>query len=71
MEVMYALLIILAGDPSFLPRVSWHMSQQACEQQAEVELMQLALTNRVVEHVACKPYVVRPLPPVTGETLLR
>jgi hypothetical protein len=69
--MMYALLIILVGEISFLPNVSWHMSRAACERQATIELEQLSMINKAVEHVTCKPYVVRPLPPVTGETLLR
>jgi hypothetical protein len=69
--MMYVLLIILTGNPSFFPSVSWHTSRKACERHATIELEQVSMINKAVEHVPCRPYVVRPLPPVTDATLLR
>ncbi len=68
---MFALLIILAGDPSFLPRVTWHTSREACERHAQVELMRAAEAGKVVEHVECRAYLVQRMRPVTGEILVR
>lgn len=66
---MFALLLILSGDPAPLARVSWHATQAACERQAEVELVHVAVTQRAVEHVECRAYRMPALRPVTGEVL--
>lgn len=66
---MWALMILLVGDVSGLPRVSWHASEAACIQQAQIELFHLAVTDRAVESVACQPYRVTPLRPVRPEVL--
>lgn len=66
---LFALLLILSGDPSPLARVSWHPSLDACERQASVELVHAAVTTRAVEHVECRAYRMPALRPVTGEIL--
>jgi hypothetical protein len=54
---MWGLLIVLAGSP--MPAaVTWHMTQEACHQQASVELLHAATTRREVLHVECRSYVM-------------
>jgi hypothetical protein len=67
--MIYALLIVLAADASGFARVSWHASRTACESQAQVEMLHLAVTARAVEHVECRPYAAPRLRPITGEAL--
>jgi hypothetical protein len=67
--MMWGLLILLAGDVSGLGRVSWHLSHEACERQAQVEMLHLAVTARQVEHIECREYRVPRLRPVTGEVI--
>ena len=62
---MWGLLIILAGSPMPIP-VTWHLSQDACYQQAAVELLHAATTRREVLHVECRSYVLPRLVPVDG-----
>jgi hypothetical protein len=38
--------------------VTWHMTQEACHQQASVELLHAATTRREVLHVECRSYVL-------------
>lgn len=59
---MWGLLLILSGAP--MPVVSWHLSHDACQAQAEVELLHAAVTGRAVEHVECRSYVMPALRPV-------
>lgn len=68
---MWALVILLAGDPSGLPRVSWHTTEAACIQQAQIELFHLAVTDRAVEQVMCQPYRVTPLRTMRRPEVLR
>lgn len=56
---MWGLLIILAGSPMPVP-VTWHMTQEACYRQAEVEVLHAAVTRREVLHIACRSYVLLP-----------
>jgi hypothetical protein len=57
--MMWGLLIILAGSPMPQP-ITWHMSQEACHQQAAVEVMHAVATGREVAYVECRSYVVLP-----------
>lgn len=67
---MWGLLIILAGSP--MPQqITWHMTQEACERQAAVEVMHAAATGRAVAHVECRSYVVVPPRPLTRMEILR
>jgi len=66
---MWGLLIILAGDP--LHRVSWHLSQDACYQQAEVEVFHAATTRREVLHIECRSYVLPRTRPIGRVEVMR
>lgn len=56
---MWGLLIILAGSP--MPAaVTWHMTHEACQQQAAVEVLHAAMTQREVLHIECRSYVMPP-----------
>lgn len=67
---MWGLLIILAGSPMPLP-VTWHMTYEACQQQAVVEMMHVAATGRGVLHVECRSYVLLPTRPATSMEIQR
>ena len=54
---MWGLLIILAGSPMPQP-VTWHLSQDACYRQAEVELLHLATNRREIQHIECRSYTL-------------
>jgi len=61
---MWGLLIILGGSP-MPPPVTWHITHDACHQQAAVEVLHAATTRREVLHIECRSYVMpqtRPIP---------
>lgn len=54
---MWGLLIILGGSPMPIP-ITWHMTQDACHRQAEVEVLHAATNRREVIFVECRSYVL-------------
>ena len=67
---MWGLLVILAGAPMPLP-LTWHLTYDACQQQAAVEVMHAATTGSGVLHVECRSYVVPRTRPINRAEILR
>jgi hypothetical protein len=68
---LWALLIMLAGDASGLPRASWHATLEACQQQAAVEAIAAHARGARIEAASCIPHDRRLMQPATGEILTR
>lgn len=67
---MWGLLIILAGSPMPQP-ITWHMTHEACQRQAAIEVMHAAAAGRGVLHVECRSYVLISTRPSTQVEILR
>ncbi len=67
---MWAVLIILAGDP--LHRMSWHPTHEACMAAKAARLSEAAITRREVLHVEdCRSHILPPTRPLRRAEVLR
>ena len=67
---MWGLLIILAGSPMPVA-ITWHMTQEACYEQAAVEVMHAASMRSEVQFIECRSYVLPSTRPINNAEIKR
>jgi hypothetical protein len=63
---MWAALIVLAGDVSGLPLISWHGTRSACLERLQLETANATFNRRAVAYAACEEHE-RPRLPRSGD----
>ncbi|MEY5101019.1 MAG: hypothetical protein RJA36_3738 [Pseudomonadota bacterium] len=53
---MWAAIIVLAGDVSGLPLLSWHGTRNACLERLQLEAANAAYNRRPVAYAACEEH---------------
>lgn len=58
----YVLLIVLAGQPTAFPLVSWHLSRESCQVEFMQQSVRLGAEGIAIEHVSCSPHEYPAIP---------